>query len=92
MNLTLPGKALKDTSFRDHVCIGTAEPIIPVHVLLEEVKQRVKMLVQNAGQVSVLISEHRIKWCWDLMIHQMALLQKDNEALRVLSRYVNPGV
>ncbi|KAH1017811.1 hypothetical protein HUJ05_008406 [Dendroctonus ponderosae] len=71
---------------RDHVCIGTSEPIIPVHVLLEEVKQRVKMLVQNAGQVSVLISEHRIKWCWDLMISHMAMLQQDNEGLRVLSR------
>ncbi|XP_050304611.1 putative leucine-rich repeat-containing protein DDB_G0290503 isoform X2 [Anthonomus grandis grandis] len=79
---------ISDISYRlrDHVCIGTAEPIAPVFVLLEEVKQSMSNMIQDAGQVGALICENRMRPCWNLFINYSALLRQESEALANISR------
>ncbi|XP_076265961.1 uncharacterized protein LOC143199769 isoform X2 [Rhynchophorus ferrugineus] len=72
---------LSDVSYRlrDHVCIGTAEPIMPVFVLLEEVKIQLKQLVENVGQVGALIYEDKMRKIWSLLTDYIVHVQKEHE-------------
>ncbi|XP_060529179.1 uncharacterized protein LOC132703752 isoform X2 [Cylas formicarius] len=67
---------------RDHRCIGTSEPIKPVFVLLEEIKLRLRDLLQTTGQVAILVHESRMRRCWNLVTNYLATLRQENEELR----------
>lgn len=75
---------MRDVSgrLRDHKCIGAADPISPVFVLIEDVKFLLRDLVQSAEQFGVLICENRMMKCWNLVTNYMALLKQDVTILR----------
>ncbi|XP_030747646.1 putative leucine-rich repeat-containing protein DDB_G0290503 isoform X2 [Sitophilus oryzae] len=74
---------LSDVSqrLRDHVCIGTAEPIMPVFVLLEEIKIQMKQLVENVGQVGALLYENNLKKFWSLFNEYVSSVKTHEEFL-----------
>ncbi|KAL1495060.1 hypothetical protein ABEB36_010539 [Hypothenemus hampei] len=75
---------IADISYRlrDHVCIGTTEPIVPVYVQLEELKSQLKKLIQNGNQ----ICKNRMRKCMNLVISYLDMLRKENESPRDIDR------
>lgn len=69
---------------RDHKCIGAADPISPVFVLLEDMKFLFRDLTRSAEQFGILICENRMMKCWNLVTNYMALLKQDVVSLRAV--------
>ncbi|XP_018563593.1 centromere protein F-like [Anoplophora glabripennis] len=68
---------------RDHKCIGAADPISPVFVLLEDVKFLLRDLMQSTQQFGILTCENRMMKCWNLVTNYTALLKQDVVNLRI---------
>lgn len=61
---------------RDHKCIGAQDPIIPIFLMLEEVKNLIKELVKSAGQYGAICYELRMMKCWNLATNYTAMLKQ----------------